>query len=80
MPYLAYSHKAFPTAGQGREDRPQGLLTAAFAEEQEHVVALDEMTAAEKAHAFISRATKTRTSPGSARRWRGLDRAFRGEL
>jgi hypothetical protein len=35
----------------------QELLTAAVAEGHKHVLALDEMTAAEKAHGFISRAT-----------------------
>jgi hypothetical protein len=37
--------------------KTQELLTAAIAEGQKHVLALDEMTAAEKAHGYISRAT-----------------------
>jgi hypothetical protein len=37
--------------------KSQELLTAAIAEGQKHVLALDEMTAAEKAHGYISRAT-----------------------
>jgi hypothetical protein len=37
--------------------RSQELLTAAVAEGQRHVLALEEMTAAEKAHGYISRAT-----------------------
>jgi len=37
--------------------KSQGLLTAAVAEGQKHVLALEEMTAAEKAHGYISRAT-----------------------
>ena len=37
--------------------RSQELLTAAIAEGQKHVLALDEMTAAEMAHGYISRAT-----------------------
>ncbi len=37
--------------------KAQELLTAAIAEGQKHVLALDEMTAAEKAHGYISRAT-----------------------
>jgi hypothetical protein len=36
--------------------RAQAQLTAAIAEGEKHVLALDEMTAAEKAHGFISRA------------------------
>jgi hypothetical protein len=36
--------------------RAQALLTAAIAEAEQHVLALDEMTTAEKAHGFISRA------------------------
>jgi hypothetical protein len=36
--------------------RSQELLTAAVAEGQQHVLALEEMTEAEKAHGFISRA------------------------
>ena len=39
-------------AGQSQE-----LLTAALAEGQKHVLALEEMTTAEKAHGYISRAT-----------------------
>jgi hypothetical protein len=41
------------TAAAGRAETQ---LTAAVAEAQQHVLALDEMTAAEKAHGFISRA------------------------
>jgi len=41
------------TAAAGRAELQ---LTAAVAEAQQHVLALDEMTAAEKAHGFISRA------------------------
>src|SRR5512135_1063495 len=37
--------------------RSQEQLTAAIAEGQKHVAALEEMTAAEKAHGYISRAT-----------------------
>jgi hypothetical protein len=37
--------------------RSQELVTAAIAEGQKHVLALEEMTAAEKAHGYISRAT-----------------------
>jgi hypothetical protein len=37
--------------------RSQELLTAAIAEGQRHVLALDEMTTAEKAHGYVSRAT-----------------------
>ena len=37
--------------------KSQELLTAAVAEGQKHVLALEEMTAAEKAHGYISRAT-----------------------
>jgi len=37
--------------------RSQELLAAAVAEGQKHVLALDEMTTAERAHGFISRAT-----------------------
>jgi hypothetical protein len=37
--------------------RSQELLTAAVAEGEKHVLALEEMTAAEKAHGYISRAT-----------------------
>jgi hypothetical protein len=37
--------------------RSQELLTAAIAEGQKHVLALEEMTVAEKAHGYISRAT-----------------------
>jgi hypothetical protein len=37
--------------------RAQALLTDAVAEGQKHVLALDEMTTAEKAHGYISRAT-----------------------
>lgn len=37
--------------------KSQGLLTDAVAEGQKHVLALEEMTAAEKAHGYISRAT-----------------------
>ena len=36
--------------------RAQAQLTAAIAEAEQHVLALDEMTTAEKAHGFISRA------------------------
>jgi hypothetical protein len=37
--------------------KSQGLVTAAVAEGQKHVLALEEMTTAEKAHGYISRAT-----------------------
>jgi len=37
--------------------KSQELLTAAVAESQRHVLALEEMTVAEKAHGYISRAT-----------------------
>jgi hypothetical protein len=37
--------------------RSQELLTAAVGEGQKHVAALEELTAAEKAHGYISRAT-----------------------
>jgi len=37
--------------------KSQELLTSALAEGQKHVLALEEMTAAEKAHGYISRAT-----------------------
>jgi len=36
--------------------RAQGLLAAAVAEGRKHILALDEMTAAEKSHGYISRA------------------------
>jgi hypothetical protein len=42
------------TAAAGRS---QEILASAVAEAQKHVLALDEMAAAEKAHGFISRAT-----------------------
>ena len=41
---------------QAAAGRAQAQLTAAIAEGEKHVLALDEMTAAEKAHGFISRA------------------------
>jgi hypothetical protein len=41
----------------GAAGRSQELVTAAVAEGQRHVLALEEMTAAEKAHGYISRAT-----------------------
>jgi len=40
----------------GSAAQVQGLLTSAIGEQQKHVLALDEMTAAEKTHGHISRA------------------------
>ena len=45
------------TSSNAAAGKSQELLTAAIAEGQKHVLALDEMTAAEKAHGYISRAT-----------------------
>ncbi|MGH9719557.1 MAG: hypothetical protein ACRD8O_05055 [Bryobacteraceae bacterium] len=41
---------------QDASGRAEGILTEAAAEGQKHVLALDEMTAAEKSHGFIARA------------------------
>jgi hypothetical protein len=41
----------------GSAGKSQELLTTAVAEGQRHVLALDEMTTAEKAHGYVSRAT-----------------------
>ena len=54
--------------------RSQELLTAAIAEGQKHVLALEEMTAAEKAHGYISRAA----GPGPVPRARPRGGGARG--